>query len=265
MKYRYVQNAFSNGELHPRLDGRTDLEEYAKGVDTLENFITFRQGGVSRRMGSRFVGTLSPASGSYVGLYPFIYSKTESYVISIEILTGLTSIKVQIYDPAGNLANITTVKDDPTDLATSKNITISGRGLSNLTTDVNKFTYAQSADVFFLTHSTGNMKPLVIARTEADTFFIKDIENYQWTTNPDKTLYTPFKDANIDSGKHLFVSGSASSVTLEMKDDSSGTNLVPFFAADSVANHKDAFFLTHSDTADDHVFKVNAASIPAAF
>ena len=264
MKYRYVQNAFSNGELHPRLDGRTDLEEYAKGVDTLENFITFRQGGVSRRMGSRFVGTLSPASGSYVGLYPFIYSKTESYVISIEIIST-TSIKVQIYDPAGNLANITTVKDDPTDLATSKTITISGRGLSNLTTDVNKFTYAQSADVFFLTHSTGNMKPLVIARTEADTFFIKDIEDYQWTTNPDKTLYTPFKDANIDSGKFLHVLGSGSSVTLAMKDDSAGTNLVPFFAADSVANHKDAFFLTHSHTADDHVFKVNAASIPAAF
>tara|TARA_R110002020_G_scaffold161060_1_gene345794 strand:+ start:3247 stop:6333 length:3087 start_codon:yes stop_codon:yes gene_type:complete len=265
MKYRYVQNAFSSGELHPRLDGRTDLEEYAKGVDTLENFITFRQGGVSRRMGSRYVGTLSPAApSSYVGLYPFIFSKKESYAISIEILST-TSIKVQIYDPEGNLASITTSKDNPTDLATSKNITISGRGLSNLTTDVNSFTYAQSADVFFLTHSTGNMKPLVVARIEADTFYIKDIEDYQWTTNPDKTLYTPFKDANIDSGKHLFVSGGSSSVTLTMKDDSSGTNLVPFFAADATANHKDAYFISHSSSLDDHVFKVNAASIPAAF
>jgi hypothetical protein len=155
MKYRYVQNAFSSGELHPRLDGRTDLEEYTRGVDTLQNFITFRQGGVARRMGSRHVKDLSPAAGtSYIGLYPFIFSKTESYVISIEILST-TSLKFQIYDPDGNLASITTSKDDPTDLATSKNITISGRGLSNLTTEVNKFNYAQSADLFIITHSSG--------------------------------------------------------------------------------------------------------------
>ena len=62
MKYRYVQNAFSSGELHPRLDGRTDLEEYATGVDTLQNFTTFRQGGISRRMGSRYVSTITPTA-----------------------------------------------------------------------------------------------------------------------------------------------------------------------------------------------------------
>ena len=264
MKYRYVQNAFSSGELHPRLDGRTDLEEYTKGVDTLQNFITFRQGGVARRMGSRHVKDLSPAAGtSYIGLYPFIFSKTESYVISIEILST-TSLKFQIYDPDGNLASITTSKDDPTDLATSKNITISGRGLSNLTTDVNKFNYAQSADLFIITHSSGRMKPLVVARTDTNTFFIKDIEDYFWTTNPEKTFFTPFKDANVDAGKHAHVSGATTSVTIAMKDDSSGTNLVPFFAADATANHKEAFFRTKNGS-NHNLFKINSASIPAAF
>ena len=47
MKYRLIQNSFSSGELSTKLDARTDLEEYFKGADTLENFLTYRQGGIT--------------------------------------------------------------------------------------------------------------------------------------------------------------------------------------------------------------------------
>lgn len=276
MKYRYVQNSFTSGELHPRLDGRTDLEEYAKGVDTLENFITFRQGGVSRRMGSRYIANLSPmASSSYVGLVPFIFSKKEAYNITIEAKTVSTTgdtLRFKVFNSAGVVVNITTTLDDPGSYDEYKDITISGgsalgRGLENLTTEINNFVYTQSADTLFLTHNTGRIKPLVIVRTASDKFYISNIEDYFWTTDAKKSLYTPYRDANTDSGKHLDVDGSGSAVTLSMKTTSStsGEEDVPFFSADVTNGHHGAYFIITDGGTTDQCYKINTSGIPAVF
>ena len=281
MKYRYVQNSFTSGELHPRLDGRTDLEEYAKGVSTLENFITFRQGGVSRRMGSRYVADLSPvADTSYVGLVPFIFSKKESYNITIEAktvdpTTPGDTLRFKIYSSSGALVNITTTLDDPGAYATHKDITIAGNssssvtslgtGLENLTTEINNFVYVQSADTLFLTHNTGRMKPLVIARIALDKFYISNIEDYFWTTGPKKTMFTPYLDANTDSGKHITVgSGSGATVALSMRTTTGGAVHVPFFSADAINGHHGAYFII-TNTSTDECFKINWDGIPEAF
>jgi len=270
MKYRYVQNSFTSGELHPRLDGRTDLEEYARGVSTLENFITFRQGGVSRRMGSRYIADLSPvADTSYVGLVPFIFSKKESYNITIEArtvdpTTPGDTLRFKIYSSLGALVNITTTLDDPGAYATHKDITIAGNssssmtslgtGLENLTTEINNFVYVQSADTLFITHNTGRMKPLVIARIALDKFYISNIEDYFWTTGPKK-----------DSGKHITVgSGSGANIALSMRTTTGGGVHVPFFSADAINGHHGAYFII-TNTTTDECFKINWDGIPEAF
>jgi len=282
MKYRYVQNSFTSGELHPRLDGRTDLEEYARGVSTLENFITFRQGGVSRRMGSRYIADLSPvADTSYVGLVPFIFSKKESYNITIEARTVDPTIpgdtlRFKIYSSLGALVNITTTLDDPGAYATHKDITIAGNssssmtslgtGLENLTTEINNFVYVQSADTLFITHNTGRMKPLVIARIALDKFYISNIEDYFWTTGPKKTMFTPYLNANTDSGKHITVgSGSGANIALSMRTASGGSVHVPFFSADVINGHHGAYFIITNGSSPDECFKINWNGIPGAF
>ena len=273
MKYRYVQNSFTSGELHPRLDGRTDLGDYASGVSTLENFITFRQGGVARRMGARYIADITPTAGtSYVGLIPFIFSRKEAYNIAVEIKSTGTVLRFKVYNSSGTAVNITKTLDDPSGYAAYQDITISGqtsailsvgRGLENLTTDVNGFNYAQSADVLIVTHNSGRIKPLVISRRDSDKFYISDIERYFWTTDAKKTMYTPYLTANTDSGKHITVSGSGSSVSLTMTTTGGGSVGVPFFCADSTAGHHGAHFIV-TNTAEDECFRVNHDGFPAA-
>ena len=101
MKYRLIQNSFSAGELSTKLDARTDLEEYFKGADTLENFLTYRQGGITRRPGFRYQSEItSVTAGRDIKLLPFIVSRTVSYIIAIEVLTT-DSIKIRVYDNTG--------------------------------------------------------------------------------------------------------------------------------------------------------------------
>lgn len=55
-KSNFVQNSFVSGELSEEIKGRTDLDQYYKGLQTATNVVTAPQGGVKRRMGSEFVG-----------------------------------------------------------------------------------------------------------------------------------------------------------------------------------------------------------------
>jgi hypothetical protein len=54
-KYNNIQNNFANGMISPKLRGRTEIPEYKNGLDLCENFLGYKQGGLYRRPGSRFV------------------------------------------------------------------------------------------------------------------------------------------------------------------------------------------------------------------
>ncbi len=57
-KSNFVQNSFVSGELSDVIKGRTDLEQYYKGMEIANNVVTTPQGGVKRRMGSQFISTV---------------------------------------------------------------------------------------------------------------------------------------------------------------------------------------------------------------
>lgn len=57
-KSNFVQNSFVSGELSDVIKGRTDLDQYYKGMEIANNVITTPQGGVKRRMGSQFISTV---------------------------------------------------------------------------------------------------------------------------------------------------------------------------------------------------------------
>ncbi len=57
-KSNFVQNSFVSGELSDAIKGRTDLDQYYKGMEIANNVVTTPQGGVKRRMGSQFISTV---------------------------------------------------------------------------------------------------------------------------------------------------------------------------------------------------------------
>ena len=75
-----VQNQFTRGELSPRMEGRTDLEQYFQGCRTQVNFLSLPHGGATRRPGSVHVAEIadSDAAGR---LRPFVFSTSDAYVL----------------------------------------------------------------------------------------------------------------------------------------------------------------------------------------
>ena len=56
-KTRFIQTSFSSGVLSPLIKGRTDLEQYYKGLETGDNVVLIPQGGLKRRPGTSYIAT----------------------------------------------------------------------------------------------------------------------------------------------------------------------------------------------------------------
>lgn len=79
-KTRRPWTNFSKGEISPLLEGRPDLVLFQEGSRTLENVLLLRQGGVTRRPGTRFVAEVKDSSKDTI-LLPFEFSVDDAYVI----------------------------------------------------------------------------------------------------------------------------------------------------------------------------------------
>lgn len=69
---------FSKGELSPELESRFDLGAYNAGLRRARNVKIKRTGGVSKRMGTRFV---AECLGNSSRLIPFQFSDTQAYAL----------------------------------------------------------------------------------------------------------------------------------------------------------------------------------------
>ncbi len=72
-------NAFTSGELAPRLRARVGTPVYQTGAAKVENAIVLPEGGVERRMGFRHVGS-TKMSAKLAALIPFLFSTVQPYV-----------------------------------------------------------------------------------------------------------------------------------------------------------------------------------------
>jgi hypothetical protein len=77
------QSNFTTGEIDPLLRSRTDIKQYYNGLASATNVLVQPQGGVTRRPGLQFVGTIPSASAPQSGcrLVPFEFSTTQSYML----------------------------------------------------------------------------------------------------------------------------------------------------------------------------------------
>ena len=101
-KSSFLQNNFTSGELSELIKGRTDIDQYFKGMQLAENVVTVPQGGVKRRMGTEFIShapimvdeitsyafTTMPNNAN-TSEYPYLYNDNlEAQVSTTATVTG---------------------------------------------------------------------------------------------------------------------------------------------------------------------------------
>ena len=80
MRTRVTQVSFTRGELSPRLDARTNLEQYGIGLKSAKNAIIHQEGGISNRMGLEFC-TKVKDSLKPVRTMRFVFNTTQTYML----------------------------------------------------------------------------------------------------------------------------------------------------------------------------------------
>lgn len=166
-KFRSIKNSFIAGQISPTSFGRTDLPQYPHACKLFKNQIPLLSGGSTRRPGTRFAF----ASENPVALYPFVFSKTESYAVGV-FSTGPEVVGIVRKDPdyAASLDHTPTIIPATT--------LIIGTPFEPTNDDfylsIFDLQYVQSADIMYFVHS--DMKPARIVRTAINAFTIKNFD-----------------------------------------------------------------------------------------
>lgn len=152
MKTNVLLNNFTAGQLCAWLDGRIDIDGYAKGAKSLLNCVVRPFGGALRRSGSLVVNTTKTTGTTR--LIPFAFSVDETYIIEVGIgyfrFYQDGGIVVDEFDVIYELSN--TLTED----------------------DVNNFKYTQSNDVMFF--AIGSMPVKKLSRVGAADWTWTDLE-----------------------------------------------------------------------------------------
>ena len=147
---------FTAGELSPRLDGRTDLAKYFNGCKKLQNFLTFPQGGVTRRPGTQHIaeGAKSAGISRKSRLVPFEFNVEQTYVLEFSLQ------KFRIFKDGGIVVD---GSDNPIEVTTPYN-----------EADLPGLKFTQSADTMYIVHP--NHAPRQITRTDHDAWTVTEID-----------------------------------------------------------------------------------------
>lgn len=235
------QSNFTTGEIDPLLRSRTDIKQYYNGLASATNVLVQPQGGVTRRPGLQFVGTIPSASNPQSGcrLVPFEFSTTQSYMLLF------VNNRMYVYKNGVLQTGINGGSDDY--LTTS--IASANIGTMNWT---------QSADTLIIVQE--DMAPKKIVRGGShSTWTISDISfdftpKYAFTlstSEPSGTVTPSAVDGNVTltASASVFASGNINDY-VEAKDGigrariidfASATSVkaiveVPFFSTDALAN-----------------------------
>ena len=152
-----LQTNFTTGEIDPLLTSRIDINQYYNGLDKARNVLIQPQGGVVRRPGLEYVGTIPSAANPQNGsrLVPFEFSTSQSYMLLF------VNNRMYIYKDKVLVTNINATGNDYLTTTISSSY-------------INFMDYAQSADTLIVVHE--DMQPKQITRGVSDsTWTISDI------------------------------------------------------------------------------------------
>lgn len=142
-RFLYTQYSFSNGELNPRLLGRTDIKEYFNAAKEITNFVVSKDGGLNQVRGTGFLGSSGPS-----------YDITISDKVVFGINSGVVSMAEVVY----GLNEI----GDSTPSYHLRDITVTE---TNLPANIAAFEYGTHItlnDATIITDKSGTVEPLVL-------------------------------------------------------------------------------------------------------
>lgn len=173
-----VQDSFVRGEASPRLHSRATLDLYRAALSSCANFVTLPHGGIRKRGGTRFVGSVKYPNRNVRGI-AFKYSQEQAYWLEFG------DMYVRVYAYGGFVVEFAS----PWAHAHVKDLQ-----------------FAQSSDVMWVVHP--NYAPRKITR----------VSNAVWTVQSVSFTDGPFMARNLDEGKTAYVSAVAGSITITASD-----------------------------------------------
>ncbi len=208
-RFAPIWNTFNAGELSPLIDGRTDQEKYFAGCKTLLNFIPSVQGPAVRRGGSRYLGKTRGNARPW--FMTFEFNQAQSYVLE------LTDAKMRFWVNRGQLLSGPSPYEIDTPWSASDLVTEEGTlALRSV----------QSADITWVCHNTGAVRPQKLSRLGATN----------WTLADAPFVNGPFEDVDPSSTVSVTASGVTGAITL--------TATGAIFTADDIGT---SFFMEQKD------------------
>ena len=145
-------NAFTAGELSPRLFGRTDLSKYDSGASTVENYLVQAHGGLARRPGTRFISEVKTSTDK-TRLVLFQFNTEQAYILEFG------NNYFRIYKDDGQITSSGSPVEVTTTYASSQ---------------ISALQFAQSADVMYVTSPNHQLRK--ISRTSHTAWTISDVD-----------------------------------------------------------------------------------------
>lgn len=98
MAFKPALISFNGGEIGPETLARTDLENYLRCAEVVENVFVYPQGKIAKAPGTRFIGEC--LAGENVQLRPFVYSVGDNLVMvlsdnAMQIIRGDTFVEIE--------------------------------------------------------------------------------------------------------------------------------------------------------------------------
>jgi len=123
---------FTAGELSPLMDGRIDMAKYQSGCSTLQNFLVYPHGPITKRPGFQYIAE-TKTSANPARLIPFEFSTEQAYVLE------LGQQYMRFYTDGGQVLWMS--GGTPYEIATPY-----------AATDLDKVKWCQSGDIMYLVH-----------------------------------------------------------------------------------------------------------------
>lgn len=187
-----IMSSFTEGELSPRLDGRTDIQTYFNGASQLQNMTVWQHGGVTKRAGTKFISTAGDPTKA-VRLFPFQYSTEVGYVLEF----GDEYIRFYTEDGQVQVSGVAYEIVSPYD-----------------STDLADLKFVQSADTMYITHP--DYSPRILERFGATN----------WTITEAGFVNGPFLDQNTDEEWTITPSAVTGTITLTANQSTFDANHV---------------------------------------
>lgn len=240
MKFNSIYNNFSSGELSRYLKGRTDLEDYYKGVEDMTNFIPQKQGGAFFRPGSILSNYFGATNSDPYALFEFKPRDNESYIVALHPSSGSNQIKITTSE--GTSCSIT--KDNYI-WNTRPDFSTASTAYNTASTKYERLQIAQRGDIMIIVDGDGELAPIIIGRTAANTFVVNSFilpstvnsaTNRSYFDSRAGTTFfglrVPYKDTNINNNLRLKPSATSGGITITAEDASAVA--VNFFVGDVV-------------------------------